>query len=638
MNTLRAGVAIALVFVLALAFSACDDSTTFTPASSPPPPPPPCPQYDDFLHTIAIARPAGSSLGAAVTGTTLISASGADGLLLFDIANPADVQSLAAPPGIADARDVAVSGSLIFVADGSHGLVVVDASAPAAAHVVGTVAMPGHAVDVDVDGTHAYVANDVVGLVVVDVSTPSAPAIDGIENTPGKVVGVAVDGPLAFVADMTDGLRIVNVLDPAAPFIVKTVAIPGTAIGVATDSTLVAVAARQGGLRIVDASVPTTATLVGRLTTSHDALAVAMGNRVAYVAEGSVGLDVVDISNPLNPILIQSVGTPAFVRDVALTGGRLAVAEDNAGARALAVERPTTPTGDTGVAGFNAVAVVPFGDLAVVADASSGLRVVDPIADAVIGSVTLPGKPVDVFVADSLAYVALSGGGTPIVDLHNPTSPVLKSSVATPGNVTTVAVQGDFIYTLSGGTELSERRIDGTGTTRLYSAGGYSPSFTLAEPTIYMPDRAGFIYFVDRGSMRGFFVLPMDGSAERVVIHREDGPYGPGTVVHAYVAISGVQNGQASIDCWDVTTPAAATLVSRTYCGGDAADVATSGNWLIVPEGADGLELFALDAPAARPVGFVTGNALRVCVAADRMVVALGTGGVRFAPLDGCLP
>jgi hypothetical protein len=582
-------------------------------------------------------RTPGRTFDATAAGSYAFLANGADGIVIADFSFSQDAEIVAQVASLTDTRAVDVEGTLLFVADGTGGLAVVDIASPSAPSVLGVATMPGRVVDVDASGPFAFVANDALGLVIVDASDPRAPVIRGIENTPGTAVGVAAPDAdsLAVVADETLGVRMVNVADPDAPFLIRAVAVPGLAQAVAYENGVAAVAAREAGLVMI---APTPAGgVAGQFDTPVEALGVAMTNGTAFVTDATGGVLIVDVSDPATPRRINSLGAAPYVYDVAVAGGRLITADDVAGARVLSIGRPQEPPLDAPAGIADARAVVPFGELAVVADAAYGLWVVDTNTRQVLGDIAITGTPVDVFMVDSLAYVNTVSAGVVTADLREPFAPVDAGAVPGTLNADAAAVQEPYIYLVQGANLVVETRLDGTGVPRTYNAtAAFFPSLTIDDPYIYLPDLRGNVWLLLRSSMSLAAILPVGGSAERVVIQYEDGPFFP--VPRAVVAVSGVANGQAAIETWDFTTLFDPRLVSRLSCDGNAVDVSFAGQWIVVAEGDDGCEMFGFSAVGGpRPFGHVAGPALRAAAFSGAIAVAGGTRGLLLVSPTDCL-
>jgi hypothetical protein len=87
------------------------------------------------------------------------------------------------------------------------------------------------------------------------------------------------------------------------------------------------------------------------------------------------------------------------------------------------------------------------GNLAYLADGTSGIRVIDvsdPSAPLELGALDTPGTALDVEVSGSLALVADAGAGFRVVDVSNPAAPV--SLGQSNGNVKDVEVVGTLAY------------------------------------------------------------------------------------------------------------------------------------------------------------------------------------------------
>jgi hypothetical protein len=89
------------------------------------------------------------------------------------------------------------------------------------------------------------------------------------------------------------------------------------------------------------------------------------------------------------------------------------------------------------------------GDYAYVADDDSGLQVIDitdPTFPMIIGSVDTPGSACDVAVVGTFAYVADGESGLQVIDITDPASPQLLGGVEVPDYASDVATAGTFVY------------------------------------------------------------------------------------------------------------------------------------------------------------------------------------------------
>ncbi|MBD3221296.1 hypothetical protein GF314_08625 [bacterium] len=269
----------------------------------------------------------GLAFGVDVDGSLAVVCDHTAGLVVLDLADPADPQ----PRGTLDtpgaARNVVVRDGLAYVADRAGDLRLVDVTDPDQPVEVGAVALPGIALGVDVAGAVAYVAAKGFGLQIVDVSDPAQPTVIGAVDTPGFASDVAVVGTVAYVADFAAGLRVIDVSDPTAPVEIGSYDTAGDANGVAVSGPLAVVADFSGGVVVLDVTTPAAPALRGVLPTGGLASEVVLADPdLALVADGSGGLLVVSLADPDQPALVTSYQTVDATVQLALVGRYVALA------------------------------------------------------------------------------------------------------------------------------------------------------------------------------------------------------------------------------------------------------------------------------------------------------------------------
>jgi hypothetical protein len=87
--------------------------------------------------------------------------------------------------------------------------------------------------------------------------------------------------------------------------------------------------------------------------------------------------------------------------------------------------------------------------LAYVADYESGLQIINvsrPDNPEWVGGYDSPGYAYDVFVGDSLAYLADGSGGLQIIRITDPANPTLANNYDTPGTAQGIYVKGEYVY------------------------------------------------------------------------------------------------------------------------------------------------------------------------------------------------
>jgi hypothetical protein len=154
-----------------------------------------------------------------------------DGLLIYDVSNPARPILISHVNDGGTDLHVAVLGKYVFLANDYDGLRIYDVSNPANPTNVARVKDTGYPWGVAIAGKYAYVANNIDGLMIYDISDPKHPASIGhINNNPprevftghnndhphfdGSAYGIAVAGHHAYLANFGDGVRTYDISNP----------------------------------------------------------------------------------------------------------------------------------------------------------------------------------------------------------------------------------------------------------------------------------------------------------------------------------------------------------------------------------------------------------------------------------------
>ncbi len=324
------------------------------------------------------------------------------------------------------------------------------------------VAIPGFANNVDVQAGFAYVASGSTGLQIVNVSNPLVPQVAAALDTPGNGNDVKVVGTTAYLADDASGLSVIDVSNPLLPILRGTADTPGTAQDVAIEGSLVYVADGATGLQIVDVSDPTAPTVIGAVDTAGVAKGVDLmpGRGIAIVADGTGGIRVVNVADPTAPVIVASLamGASSNARDVVVQGNYAFVADPSRGFTSVDLSVPTQP--------------VLRGQLTL---AIGGVQT----NVVVVGRFALASE-----------YFFLNH--VPIIDVGNPATPVLRTSLNFSGfrNDEGVGLTADasHVYLVTASTP-TENGV--TGSSRLYIGqhlsrtddNGIAPSVVITAPT-----------------------------------------------------------------------------------------------------------------------------------------------------------
>jgi len=375
----------------------------------------------------------------------------------------------------ASVRDVDVHGHLAYVADSYFGLQIVDVTMPDHPVIVGSCPLMHLATAVCVQGPYAYVVDTYEGLRIIDVSDPADPWVVSIHDEVGFPQDVAVRGDIAYLATW-DGLEIIDVSDPVHPVQVGLIP-PGVYYGfesVMFDGDQAYFACGQGGLHVYDV----TDLLQPQLLDTHyvygHSANVDVTGDLAVVATRGSGMSVIDISDPANLVelsfceevtgtysvsceggfayvsssirglCIYDLKNPADPQEAAFyrTGGGgnglvvrddvAYVAESWAGLRTIDVSEPADPTPvGLGLAVDHLEDIDLAGDHAYLAS-SSGVRafdVSDPAAPLQVGMHTVADGASDIAARDNFAAYISYHEGLVILDVTDPTSPLIHSQL-----------------------------------------------------------------------------------------------------------------------------------------------------------------------------------------------------------------
>lgn len=422
-----------------------------------------------LLRTPALAQPLaceGALLGSfggytqamASEGDLAYLASGGGGLMIVDAgdaANPVYVGALrldGVTQGIA-VRDSIVCLSL-YDAPTSY-MVVVDATDPSAPVEIGRVEVPRIARQLVLREETVYIACEGFGLQLVDVSVPSDPALLGALPTQGDSYGVEVLGDLAYIAD-TQRLVIADVSDGANPAVVSQLEQFDRAYQVAGSGDGFVYVSDRGLRELIGVDVrdPEAPAIIGQAGPIATPSAMTIRDGHVYLASIYDGIFVVDVRNPAAMAIAGAFGRAGLIDQVGLLGEHLMASGAGVDLALLDITSPLLveevgrleiPNDPRAVAAHNGRVVI--------ADHSDGLRVVDlsdPASPRVVSTLELPGQTYDMRVVGDLAYMScgagLSGGSLRIVDLSDHDNPQLIGVAETSDRVLSAVIDGPWAY------------------------------------------------------------------------------------------------------------------------------------------------------------------------------------------------
>lgn len=290
----------------------------------------------------------------------------------------------------------------------------------------------------DVAGSYAYISNYSDNtMYVIDVSDKQNPVIvgsttDSVATAMINADTIEVVGKYLYLVSRGEGLQIIDISNPTNPLPIASTTLSG-ASGLYVSGSY-AYTASANRFEVVDISDPTNPTKIAELlddatTELTDGRAVTVRNGYAYVVSrfSPGGLQIIDISDPTNPIHVAKLSD-------GIDGPKLEGAND----------------------------IYVDGKYAYIAVANDGAFVVADISDSqnpsVVATVdTVNGEPMEaahsISVVGKYAYIGVWGvADSPnilVFDISNPANPTLVDTVIPGGSVASVAIEGNYVFTIS---------------------------------------------------------------------------------------------------------------------------------------------------------------------------------------------
>ncbi len=288
--------------------------------------------------------------------------------------------------------------------------------------------------------------------------------ISSIPSTSENVASVQISKSIAYVAYGYDGVRIFDVSDLGKPqqvgYInpygttsdspdnISNIVISGNIACIALTpgcSGLCMGSLESGVLRFYDISDPKNPVFISSLDeSSADFLTDGNFLYVSRYSSSSTSfaqLDVIDISAPLVPKIVGSTPIPA-AGHLAKSGNLVFISYNDLthfkSIQAVDVSNPNSPaalgSNENGAINVAHAYLAMHGNIAYIADGDFGIPVVNvsnPISPTVITTITSAAVTTSLFSSGSYLYSASGSAGVGIYDLQSPQNPVLIQSIQT---------------------------------------------------------------------------------------------------------------------------------------------------------------------------------------------------------------
>ena len=378
-------------------------------------------------------------------------------------AEPFETFALVGELNVGDApKSIKVEGSNVFIV-GNDGLNIVDTSSLSSPQVSSNVAIDG-AVDVLIEDDYAYVSRSSNGLAIIDISAPSLPLFVSWLNTE-EANSMVKKGDFLFLADGVGGLKVVDISNKASPVIIsqfkpwyledaRHIAISNNLLYLVSNQTVQDFTGKNHSgsvLSVVDISTPSSPTYVGSIDSVNSAEDIAIKDGYAYLVADEQ-LMVISVNEPSNPTYISTRRLTSEGTAISISEEKLYVSDRNNSFSVFDIynlARPSILTtrnkgfiaSDITVSGSKLYAIGETGVLNIFdKDVSGNTFLVRKIyaQKEYGGSISIDG--------DFIYLANGHGTGLKTIDISEPSTAYIASSISTNGGASGVSVMGDYAY------------------------------------------------------------------------------------------------------------------------------------------------------------------------------------------------
>ncbi|MBL7034052.1 MAG: T9SS type A sorting domain-containing protein [Candidatus Delongbacteria bacterium] len=355
--------------------------------------------------------------------------------------------------------DLALQDGLVYMSAGNSGVRILDVTQPEQPLEIGWCDTWSSATSVAVADNYAYVATYFGGFFTFDVSDPLHPIQTNWQELEYMLSEVIVQDGYLWLAGRWYGLYIFALDDPAAPELIGTCETAGSeTFDLAVSDTLAFLIDGHQGLHVVNVADPTQPVEIGSCMVPSTSWGVAAGSEWVYVASNQ--LHVVDITPPQSPWVHSSWSPDCYATGVEIHNEHIWVTS-NSGLFIASIANPAYPAAVGSLEDSYANGIAFDGDLACLsAGNASGLRtlnIADPAAVVELGSLARPLKADRLVVDGDLAVIVLDGylqpytDGLMLVDISNPSLPLISGTLELETNLAGIAMQDDYAFAAASG-------------------------------------------------------------------------------------------------------------------------------------------------------------------------------------------
>ncbi len=380
-------------------------------------------------------------------------------------ATPVKIGSVILTDIVEDLVRTSINSTQHLVVSGGSKVWLVNVQNPTIPSLVSTIEVGAGATceGIATSGTYAYVAAGSNGLKIYNIATPAVPVLVTSIDSLAYCESVVISGQYAYIAAGSRS-HILDITNPAAPLYVGRInGYGGYHQHINVRSGYAYVCNYDASLSVVNVTNPASPVNVVDLPSGYRTARVIFDGNYAYVAVGDSGMAIYNVVNPAAPVYVTKIKTTGraaslYYGAVTISGtptGHIFVANRNPapGVSAINVANPAVPTTSSFLAALAAptgTAYVPYyaNGKTYVAYGTAGLRIIDvgnPSSPLLLSTTALGGDSRAVAVSGNYAYVAARDSGVFIVDVTNANAPVKIKSLKMP-SARGIAVAGTKVY------------------------------------------------------------------------------------------------------------------------------------------------------------------------------------------------
>lgn len=374
----------------------------------------------------------------------------------LDPGSPGEVAALSTP---SEAVCVELHGGLLYVSARTNGVRIADVSDPRNPCEIGAYELGGsYAQSFRVRDSLLYVAFAESGLVVLNVSNPVNPVKLSSIGAGWWMDGLAVAEDFAYTTiENPPQIKVINVSDPVHPYLASTYRPPremafyGVAARANRLYTVLERSNPRGGFQVVDVSDPANPALAGTFPLPLYTEVVVTADTFAFTGIQGGGVEVYSIADPSNIFLLGETGDTSRIGRLFVDRPYVYAAVYNSNFfQVVDVSDPRNPVivGKIDSLGYGHDVAVRSG-LAYVS-VGEYLRIIDvsaPAQPTQVAKLKLPSSAFGLDLSGDYCYVADWYGGIQVVDVSDPTNPVVAASCPTPyAAAVDLVVRGDYVY------------------------------------------------------------------------------------------------------------------------------------------------------------------------------------------------